>query len=133
MAKEQKFRGKCNKTNQWQYGFGYCLNTKEEILLLSNKGVFTVYPESLGEYVTTLRDVNWKSRELFEGDIIRYCSKDSENAWTIPMAIVWGGDKYPAFDLEDNPFDHNLIWMLAATDEYDIELLGNIFENPELL
>ena len=47
--------------------------------------------------------------------------------------VTWGGDNYPAFDLE--PYwseDNNSLSELTASD-FKIEVIGNVWENKELL
>jgi len=69
-------------------------------------------------------------KEVFEGDIIR----DSEN-W---VALVVYDEKYVGFGLDYQPFD-DIKGLSVTFEELKIELrntfevIGNIYENPELL
>lgn len=75
-----------------------------------------VYPETVGQY-TGLTDKNGK--KIFEGDIIR---SNSERGYI---------EYYPndcAFDVVD---DHGFYWLISEMS--NIEVIGNIHDNPELL
>lgn len=75
-----------------------------------------VYPETVGEY-TGLTDKNGK--KIFEGDFIR---SNSERGYI---------EYYPndcAFDVVD---DHGFYWLISEMS--NIEVIGNIHDNPELL
>lgn len=75
-----------------------------------------VYPETVGEY-TGLTDKNGK--KIFEGDFIR---SNSGRGYI---------EYYPndcAFDVVD---DHGFLWLISEMS--NIEVIGNIHDNPELL
>ena len=55
-----------------------------------------------------------------------------KNDWNIDV-VIWGSDSYPAFDLKDNyDFDSNA-FSFIFNEGWTIEIIGNIYENPELL
>ena len=75
-----------------------------------------VFPETVGQY-TGLTDKNGK--KIFEGDIIR---SNSERGYI---------EYYPndcAFEVVD---DHGFYWLISEMS--NIEVIGNIHDNPELL
>lgn len=90
-------------------------------------------PNAVPMQYTGLTDRN--SKEIYEGDIIRLAefepAEDEENESTVHV-VEWIGDGYPAFDaVPQVPSDSNgLSW--AAAVGY-IEVIGNIYENPELM
>jgi uncharacterized phage protein (TIGR01671 family) len=77
-------------------------------------------------------------REIYEGDIVRYETEDGD-VWT--AQIIWdtgeenifisGFKAQPIHDITDEIYDDNGNPPLGWTGE--IEVIGNIYENPELL
>ena len=76
-----------------------------------------------------LKDKNGK--EIYEGDIV------NRNGW---IAEVVFKQRYSWFELEYRKFPHlphstttNEWYSTTKKDEIDFEVIGNIYENPELL
>ena len=109
--REIKFRGKTLNSKKLIYG-GYCKDASGyDCILLPIKGghVFEpVIPESVGQY-TGLKDKNGK--EIYEGDIIqRY--NEGKKVETI---------------VANMPYIYFEKWVCFG------EIIGNIYENSELL
>ena len=120
------FRGKCVDSGEWVYGFYSPVNLPR----FGNQGHFInengfraveVIPETVGEY-TGLTDK--KGKKIFEGDILEFVQK----------VIVRWHKIYGGFVLEpvvrSNAY---LQWMMFDNGIIDYEIIGNIYDNPELL
>lgn len=128
--REIKFRGKCIANGEWVYGSlllwpdGCCT------ILESKDGCNYVWkrdidPGTVGQF-TGMKDRNGK--EIFEGDIVNY---------------IVGRPRI--FDREDIDWMQNtavismelkLVWteiLNPKTHYWDIDVIGNIHDNPELL
>lgn len=83
----------------------------------------------LMEY-TGLKDKNGK--DIFEGDIVRYTAwHDGKPAGAIQGEVVYSGDLgMVSFDIR---LDHDGEIDRAVLPAMGVEIIGNAFENPELL
>lgn len=155
MNRESLFRGKSVETNEWVYG-AYILEkySNTPYICYFEYGTFVdikqveVIPETVGE-LTGMTDKN--GTEIFEGDIVRtqpfctrpYSAKRKERQF---LGIVehcteafrnrgstTDGQKYDAFwwvnIVEDTGDYGHYNW----TRFFDCEVIGNKFDNPELL
>ena len=123
--REILFRGMRKDTHEWAYGFyGEYFNGKKNIPCISivdthaiaRSICYEIIPETVGQY-TGMKDKN--GRRIFEGDII--------------LPHGYKPEACPVF-YEDFCFriDSN-ICVLCVADEEDIEVIGNIYDNPDLL
>lgn len=135
------FRGKRINSGQWVYG--YYVKAKmhwhkhgihEDFIVcnaIQNGGYFNfmgryaVDPKTIGQY-TGLTDKNGK--KIFEGDII-----DTPDR----LCKVYWFEKNAQFDLSFIRNAHNKRIInfkgIAMRDLSDYEIIGNIYDNPELL
>lgn len=149
---EIKFRGKRVDNGKWVYGdlihekYGTCIkyveteypkgNGAPERKLIFKRHKTTVIPATIGQY-TGLRDKNGK--EIYEGDICRVSSDTFysnsyatlEESWELIMQVVFCNYAFIFRCLQDK----HLEILLAETlwEDFEIEIVGNIYENPELL
>jgi hypothetical protein len=122
----------------WVYG-GICHGTGDFSIIYGNLDEererptekWAVYTDTVGQF-TGLTDKNGKS--IFEGDIVRILGDQSSADWrnvdyVALIAFIDGG--FCALDgtVEDHGFRR---YALARMD-FDLEILGNIHDNPELL
>lgn len=131
--REIKFRGysvdELTGGTNWLYGFGakdidYVDGTIEWHLHTLN-GTYEVVPESIGQY-TGLKDKNGK--EIYEGDVYQYNVQLHLGSFTKEY------NHREVVKFEDGAFwvSNYLLWEALEGDN-ESEIIGNIYENPELL
>ena len=107
----------------WFYGNGVLQGKGDFSIIYPTEPTFekhSVYTDTLGQY-TGLTDMNGK--KIFEGDIV-------QNIITKETAIVRWYTEHSAFMLYDK--NNNKIYFLYDNDFNKIEIIGNIYDNPEL-
>lgn len=121
--REILFRGKFD--NEWKYGF---LSTEPNGLVIKERysddksGVWHIDSRTIGQY-TGMLDKN--GIKIFEGDIIDFPDRSD-------------GDDYGVVRYDENEtefeFEYDNIYRsLGSYYPKNIEVIGNIYDNPELL
>lgn len=135
--REILFRGKRTDNGEWVYGYytkaRYYLNGKEMHIIFASdveafpRCEFAGYEEVLPETVcqfTGLHDKN--GRKIFEGDIIK-CKVHEMNGYRVRRGVVEYHGVGFIMNLEPNS------WYAQKNIPFDCEIIGNIYDNPELL
>ena len=133
--REILFRGKRTDNGEWVEGYySYSPEIDKHMITTAdlahpfgtNFGFYKVIPETVGQY-TGLTDKN--GRKIFEGDVIEFADFfDSE----IHRGVAYWCDLAFWFDCTETEGDEG-IYSLAYISANILEVIGNIYDNPELL
>ena len=136
--REILFRGKSKSINkgEWMYG-SFIEDTDLNACCIRDKSLVyeLVDRETIGQF-TGLIDKNGK--KIFEGDIIRAITLDTGSE---EIAVVCfgnfidenNGDEYIGFYIEFDGIKTTATQLAMKECKNRIEIIGNIFDNPELL
>ncbi|WP_127341825.1 YopX family protein [Enterococcus faecalis] len=83
---------------------------------------------------TGLKDKN--DVEIFEGDVVKVTDGENEEDSYISVVKNYSNEGYPAFDIEYPPtyhYESNVLSAIMCNGFESIEVIGNIWDNPELL
>ncbi len=137
--REIKFRGLTDEKN-WVYGFLHqrVVSADEVVFCIQEKpGTDTeIIPESIGEF-TGLKDKNGK--KIYEGDLCKELYEDGIETGEI-LQILWSPYyKFDAKVIKGGTLSEGLSFPLWHWDKRkengyrQLEIIGNIYENPEIL
>ena len=153
--KEILFRAKSLRNNAWVYGYynnccwlGCNINQTKDYIMTTLGIMHEIDRNTLGQYSCFL-DSN--DKKIFEGDIIRYCDRLSYDCFEESIhypeyydgevydpnfrygLIVYETEAFSGFDIASHDFDCNGLSELICSGDYYYEVVGNIYDNPELL
>lgn len=126
--REILFRGKRMDNGEWEYGYLYGIWEQRYILWGMTNNVHNmveVDPETICQY-TGLTDKNGK--KIWEGDILEGHLDDKFPEDVTREKVIWHENGWKT---EESRCDDK-----AYLDEFDtenFEVVGNVFDNPELL
>lgn len=125
MNREIKFRGKRIDNGEWVYGDLLQPTEICDIYEIANcKSIdgtrYEVIPETIGQY-TGLHDKNEK--EIYEGDILKSIK------WNDIYLVKYIGTAFYLCRKGNNGFNKITTWNNTEKSE----VIGNIYDNPELL
>ena len=120
------FRGKRADNSEWEYGDLWCNPYGKRVVCIvspindqGTTGGNEVDPETVGQY-TGVPDKN--GTKIFEGDIVEILTENEE------IGVVEYDDG--GFQIESDGFIVDFHTNINGTD---LEVIGNIHDNPELL
>lgn len=119
-----KFRAKCKYTNRFIYGD--LLHTSSGVRISEEDGDYEILPETIGQY-TGLKDIN--DADIYEGDICR-CINCEDEEYLSKIEFDDGAFK---IEVTGCDYDYTAIGWALNNDIQEIEIIGNIYENPEIL
>ena len=127
--REILFRGKRTANGKWVEGYAFNQRNPaniEESYIRVHETDFNVIPETIGQY-TGLTDKN--GRKIFEGDIVVFADFFNDE---IHRGVVYWCDSAFWFDCTETEGDEGM-YSLAYISVNVLEVIGNIYDNPELL
>lgn len=127
--REILFRGKREDNGEWVFGFLCQMWGAYHIIDENDENTaFPIDCETVGQY-TGIKDKY--GEKIFEGDIIQY--QPEYELRPLRSFVVYDTEpyNYPAFDLYTHEFEAN--GLQCAHEECGCEVIGNRWDNPELL
>ena len=125
--REILFRGKRTDNGTWAYGYLFCIWERTYLCWGTTNNVPNmkeVIPETVGQY-TGLTDKN--GRKIFEGDILGGFLDEEYPEHETVVVVEWHENMWVTRQWEYLPD------LLELDDSDCFEVIGNIYDNPELL
>lgn len=92
-------------------------------ITLNNGSLNNVLNNAAYEFMQFTGCIDKNGKEIYEGDIVR--DDTTGSIW----AVTWNAEAAGWTDKQDNPYSYGLYKSL----EHCMEVIGNIYENPEVL
>ena len=125
-----KFRGKSIYSKEWLYGdLVSSVDKKRFAILVNDKESYDeceVDPKTVGQF-SGLYDYN--GNKIYEGDILKW-----EKDGLMYVVKFWDGMFYASVkECNDGIFGGFPLHALTKHDDRKCEIVGNIYDNPELM
>lgn len=128
--REILFRGKRLDTREWIYGYFFLADRKT---MIQTESFYTdVLPKTVGQF-TGLYDKNGK--RIFEGDVVEYQFADEYPTYTgiVKFGVHVIKDSFKVFGFYLKVIQHDYYDNIPLDDDGCFKVIGNIFDNPDLL
>lgn len=124
---EIEFRGRSTHNGEWHYGWLTYSKFHDAYEITDGNGVYNfVDPKTVGPY-TGLKDKNGK--KIFKSDIVKQTMKVNGEIIKRLAKIIFEDGSYWL------SYSNSQIFKLSQNtiDIYELEIIGNISDNPELM
>ncbi|MFS0996083.1 YopX family protein [Enterococcus gallinarum] len=97
------------------------------------------YENELGKTWEIMQSTGLKDKngvEIFEADVVKVSDGSNEEDSYFSVVKNYADEGYPAFDIEAPSswnYESNILAAIMGGEYETIEIIGNIYENPELL
>lgn len=116
-----KFRVWCKDFNEWEKDTILLTPSGQKVHLDRHNRIVSIKPENhIVMLYTGLKDGN--GQEIYEGDIVDYYTESEHDTLEGRAEVIY---ENCSFMIDE--------WWLGVFEDKAIEVIGNIYENPELL
>lgn len=125
--REILFRGKTVCDGDWVYGGVTWNPSRKKFFIHTDWEEAKVIPETVGQY-TGLTDKSGLTK-VFEGDIIRYVEIDVDGSESTHISVFYYDAEKATWAIKNGEYRALFSNLLLE----NIEVIGNIYDNPELM